>query len=80
MDAVEKVRGFVTTNFYVTDPSALSDDASLLDLGIVDSTGVLELVGFLETEFGLCVGDDEIVPENLDTIRRIAAYVGRKKS
>ena len=80
MEALEKVRGFVTTNFYVTDQSALSDDASLLDLGIVDSTGVLELVGFLETEFGLSVGDDEIVPENLDSIRRIAAYVGRKKS
>jgi acyl carrier protein len=79
MDAREKVRGFVTTNFYVTDPSALSDDASLLDLGIVDSTGVLEVVTFLESEFGLTMGDDEIVPENLDSIGRIASFITRKK-
>ena len=77
-DIALKVRGFVTSNFYVADAASLSDDASLLDRGIVDSTGVLEVIGFLEDEFGVKVADDEMVPENLDSIERIAAYVQRK--
>ncbi len=80
MDVQQKVRTFVTTNFYVADPTALADDASLLDAGIVDSTGVLEIVQFLEGEFGLAVEDHEIVPENVDTIARITAFIQKKKS
>ena len=79
MEAMPKVRNFVTTNFYVADPDALADDASLLDAGIVDSTGVLEVVQFLESEFGLEVLDHEIVPENVDSISRIAAFIERKR-
>ena len=79
METVGRVRAFVTANFYVSDPNALKDDASLLDAGIVDSTGVLEVVQFLETEFGLEVQDHEIVPENVDSISRIAAFIERKK-
>lgn len=78
MDIREKVRAFVTTNFYVADPLALADDASLLDRGIIDSTGVLEIIMFLEETFGLTVLDSEMVPENLDSIDSIAAYVTRK--
>jgi acyl carrier protein len=78
MDIKEKVRAFVTTNFYVADPSALADDASLLDRGIIDSTGVLEIIMFLEATFGLTVLDSEMVPENLDSIDSIAAYVAGK--
>ena len=80
MEIKERVRKFITTNFYVMDPAALSDDASLLNLGIVDSTGVLEVISFLETEFGLAVDDAEIIPENLDSIGRISAFVSRKSS
>jgi acyl carrier protein len=80
MDTQQRIRQFITTNFYVADPSALADDASLLDAGIVDSTGVLEVIGFLESEFGVTVPDNEILPENLDSIARIAAFVGRKKA
>ncbi len=58
----------------------LQDDASLTDRGVVDSTGVLELVGFLEETFEIEVGDDELVPENLDSIKLIAAFVLDKKS
>ncbi len=79
-DVLAKVRGFVTTNFYVADPKALPDDASLLDAGIVDSTGVLEVVQFLESEFGISVQDHEIVPENVDSIARIAAFIGKKRA
>ena len=78
MEALQKVRNFVTTNFYVADPAALADDASLLDAGIVDSTGVLEVVQFLESEFGLTVEDHEIVPENVDSIARIAGFIEKK--
>jgi len=77
-DVGKKVRQFITTNFYVADPSALDDDASLLDRGIVDSTGVLEVIGFLEKEFSIEVGDAEIVPDNLDSIGKITGFVGRK--
>ncbi|MHB8877709.1 MAG: acyl carrier protein [Myxococcaceae bacterium] len=80
MDPRQTLRSFVTTNFYVTDPKSLSDEASLLDQGIVDSTGVLELVAFLESEFGVTMADDEIVPENLESIGNIAAYLARKRA
>ena len=73
------VRRFIGENFlFRDDGDALTQDASLLDAGIIDSTGVLELVCFLETTFGIEVQDDEMLPENLDSIRAIANYVGRK--
>lgn len=78
MDTKETLRQFITTNFYVPDPSALGDETSLLDQGIIDSTGVLELTAFLESKFGIQVADDELVPENLDSIAALVAYVGRK--
>ncbi len=79
MDTKTRVREFVTSNFFVQDVAGLTDSASLLDLGVVDSTGVLEIMGFLESTFGVTVEDDEIVPENLDSIERIARFVERKR-
>jgi acyl carrier protein len=78
-DVAARVRAFVSSNFYV-DEAALEEDTSLLDRGIVDSTGVLEVVAFLGREFGVEVADEDLVAENLDSIKRIAAYVARKKS
>lgn len=78
-DIRSKVVQFITTNFYVADPTTISDDASLLDQGIVDSTGVLEVITFLEGEFGIKIDDAEMVPDNLDTIANITAFVARKK-
>lgn len=80
MSTLDRVRTFVTTNFYVPDPASLKDDASLIDAGIVDSTGVMEIVQFIETELGVKVADTEIVPENVDSVSRIAAFVARKKA
>jgi acyl carrier protein len=74
-----QLRQFITKNFYVADPAALQDEDSLLEKGIIDSTGVLELIGFLESGFGVTVADDEMLPENLDSIVRITAFVQRKK-
>jgi acyl carrier protein len=73
------VRRFISENFlFRDDGDAIAHDQSLLDAGIIDSTGVLELVCFLETTFGIEVQDDEMLPENLDSIRAISNYVGRK--
>ena len=57
---------------------SLPENASLLDAGIIDSTGVLELVCFLESQFAIEIADDEMLPENLDSIAAISAYVQRK--
>ncbi|PKN32793.1 MAG: acyl carrier protein [Deltaproteobacteria bacterium HGW-Deltaproteobacteria-20] len=78
MDTADKVRQFIKDNFYAASASDLTDDASLLDLGIVDSTGILEVVAFLEDEFGISVDDAEMLPENLDSIQNIVAFVGTK--
>ena len=78
MSVKEQLRAFITKNFYVPDPAQLGDDASLLDRGIIDSTGVLELTMFLEETFKIQVGDDELVPENLDSIANLEGYIGRK--
>lgn len=75
----KKIRDFVTTNFYVADPKTLEDSTSLLEHGIIDSTGVLEVIMFVETAFGVTVEDAEMLPENLDSIERIAAFVERKQ-
>lgn len=79
MDIKQSLREFITTNFYVPDAAALADDASLLDQGIIDSTGVLELTAFLESKFEIQVADDELLPENLDSIANLEAYVTRKR-
>jgi acyl carrier protein len=74
-----ELRRFIGENFlYREDVEALSDEASLLEAGVIDSTGVLELIGFLETRFGIEVADEEMLPQNLDSIRAISAYVQRK--
>ena len=73
------VRAFILENFYVSDASSLRDEESLLDKGVVDSTGILEVIGFIEERFGFTVEDEEMLPENLDSIDRIASYVARRK-
>lgn len=78
-DIKAEVRDFLTKTFYLSNPADLSDDASLLDLGVIDSTGVLEVIEFLETQFQIRVEDAEMVPENLDSIARIAQFVARKR-
>lgn len=78
MSIRDQVRQFITTNFYVPDPQALGDETSFLDTGIIDSTGVLELVSFLQEQFGVVLEDGEIVPENLDTVANIVGLIQRK--
>ncbi len=75
------VRAFIVESFLFGDePEDLTLEGSLLDAGIIDSTGVLELVGFLEDTYAIEVEDDELVPANLDSLKCIASYVERKKA
>lgn len=80
MDIESQVRQFVLTNFYVADPASLRDDASLLDSGVVDSTGMMEVIAFLESTYHLTVEESEMVPDNLESIRSISQYVQRKRA
>lgn len=73
------VRRFIGENFlFQEELASLQEGASLLDAGIIDSTGVLELVCFLESQFGIEIADEEMLPGNLDSIAAISAYVQRK--
>ena len=74
----DKIRAFILENFLFGNDQGLNDDISFLDEGIIDSTGILELVSFLEEEFSISVEDEEIVPENLDSIKNVVAYLERK--
>jgi acyl carrier protein len=80
MSAVNsKVREFIKDNFmYRDDRADLADTESLLDAGLIDSTGILELVAFIETEFSIQMADTDIVPDNLDSVDTIVRYVEGK--
>lgn len=75
----EKLRNFIAENFLFGDTSkALNDEDSFLEKGIIDSTGVVHLVSFVEEAFGITVNDEEILPENFDTISRLTRFVQKK--
>ena len=74
----EKIKAFVVENFLFGKANGLGDDSSFLDEGIIDSTGILELVSFLEEQYDFSVEDEELVPENLDSINNVVAYLERK--
>ena len=74
-----QIKRFISENFMSPgDEANLRDDASLLEEGIMDSTGVLNLVMFIEETFGIEVKDEELVPENLDSVNNIVVFVGKK--
>ena len=78
----QDLRHFIVDNFLFGDQSgrfAFSDTDSLQALGIVDSTGVLELVCHLQEKYGIAVSDEELVPDNLDSVDRIAHFIDRKR-
>ena len=77
-DQKDKIRAFVVENFLFGSDENLEDNTSFLDEGIIDSTGILELVNFLEEEFSITVEDEELIPENLDSINNVTAYLVQK--
>jgi acyl carrier protein len=73
------LRQFIVDNFlFGREEIPLGNADSLLDLGVIDSTGVMELVGFLEQKYQIAIADEELVPENLDSIERLVRFVRRK--
>lgn len=80
MSTAASIRRFIIENFLFEDSNTLTEDTPFLESGIMDSTGVLELVTFMEESFGIAVADEDLIPENLDSIGRAAAYVDRKRS
>jgi acyl carrier protein len=72
------VREFIAENFLFRADAELDDDQSLLESGVIDSTGVLEVIAFLEQTFGISIADEEIVPENLDSINNMTRYLAGK--
>ncbi|MGD8912122.1 MAG: acyl carrier protein [Candidatus Thiodiazotropha sp.] len=80
MSTEAAIRNYILENYLFTeDQSALDSGDSFLDKGILDSTGILEVIYFLEDEFGIKVEDTEMVPENLDSVDNIVSFIGRKR-
>ena len=80
MDIKVKIKEFLQENYIFDSENGLDDDDSLLENGIIDSTGVLELILFLEENLQIKVNDDEILPENLDSINNICNFAKKKIS
>ena len=78
MAIAEELQAFIKKNFYAADKLEIALDDSLLDKGIIDSTGVLELVEHLEKQYKVTVDDTEMVPENLDSIAAIVQFLQKK--
>jgi len=77
----KKVRLYILENYLFTDDeSALGSQDSFLEKGFIDSTGILEVIHFLEDEFKVRVEDDEMVPENLDSVNNIVQFVAKKRA
>jgi acyl carrier protein len=74
----ERIRAFLVDSFLLGDDDGFDDADSLIEAGIVDSTGVMEVVTFLEETFVIDIADDELVADNLDSVERLAAFVRRK--
>lgn len=75
-----EIKAFIVSNFlFGQEGSGFTDDQSFLETGIIDSTGLLELVSFVEQQYGISVGDRELVPENLDSLHNISHFVARKR-
>ena len=81
MEIEKKIRDYILENYLFTDDqSALNNNDSFLDKGIIDSTGILEVIYFIEEKFAISVNDEEMIPENLDSINNIVTFIEQKQS
>jgi len=78
MDYRERVRTFVVDNFLFGDGAHLADETSFLQSGIINSTGILELIAFLEQTYGVKIEDADLLPENLDSLSNVARFLEHK--
>jgi acyl carrier protein len=79
MNHTKEIRDFIITNFLFGDASSLQDDTSFLVSGVIDSTGILELIMFLEQTYGIKIEPEEMVPENFDSVNKVVQFLGRKQ-
>ena len=77
-DYLDKIKNFIIENFLFGNAEGLDENTSFLEEGIIDSTGVLELVSFLEEEFAVHIEDDELIPDNLDSISKVEQFIQKK--
>lgn len=80
MSDKQKIKDFILKNFLFSNNGVLADDESLVRNGVIDSTGVLEVISYLEEAFNIKVADEEMIPENLDSVSSMVAFVARKKA
>jgi len=81
LDIRESIRSFIIDNFMLgKNPEELNDSSSLLDLGIIDSTSILELVQHIEETFSFSIEDHELVPENLDSVDSLVRFIEKKST
>ncbi len=78
MNDKHEIKEFFKDNFMIDTEEGISDDESLLEKGVIDSTGVLELVSFIEEKYQIKVEDEELIPENLDSFNNIDKYIKSK--
>ena len=77
-EQIDKVQNFIIERFLFGDGSRLQYETSFLEEGIIDSTGILELVTFIEEQFNIKINDDELLPENLDSLQNVSAFLQKK--
>jgi len=78
MSHIPEIRSFIVENFLYGQDDGFEENVSLLEKGIIDSTGVLELVSFVEDKYGISVEDEELIPENFDSLANLSSYIARK--
>lgn len=74
----QKIRDFIASNFLFGSAFTYSDQDSFQEKGIIDSTGILELVAFVQQTFSIRIDDDELMPENLDSVRKLVDFISKK--
>lgn len=78
-DIRTQIKAFIVNNFMFGKDNGLKDDTSFLEEGLMDSTAVLELVTFIEENFGITIDDDDMMPENLDSVNNVIGYLKKKR-
>ena len=78
MEYIKNIHTFIVDNFLFGENGQLENDTSFLETGIIDSTGILELVTHLEETYSISIEDDELVPENLDSLTNVAKFLEKK--
>ena len=79
MNIEDTIKKFILENFIINgDAEKLDLDQSFLETGIIDSTGILELVSFIEEQYSITLEDEELIPDNLDSVNNVVKFIGNK--